>query len=334
MRWPIVLALVAASGDAAADGTVRCVDAADGVERWRGARRAHAAPAAEAAAAPDREIWTTTDAIVHLAGDTGAPRTIVATGAFVDDLAFAGDVLVFTLDRDDGQVYGFGLPERRLRWVVRPRALVDGYEAGDGSRVELLGGRLLVHAPPALLAIDPATGGVAWTTRVRALEGRWGPLRALAVGARWVVAVDGLVAALDAETGRVRWTVDAGAGGATAPVADGASVCFDRSDEAAAPFAPDEAEVARALAITVEAGVVTDLRWVRRAEVDAGARRVPLFELPDADAGLALTAGDARRVVDVAPLLDRDGEVVVEVAGAWEAARLVAGDVDLIAWGP
>ncbi|MGH7337270.1 MAG: hypothetical protein ACREI7_06820, partial [Myxococcota bacterium] len=166
-----------AQSDAAPDDFgIACFDIATGEERWRtpvtdgwpprlriaagavwarhgeagtwqrhdlatGRVRARAEPPEEGAApaAIDGGLWATTDAIVHLGDGDVAPRTIVTTGAFVDDLALAGEVLAFTLDRDDGQVYGFGLPEGRLRWVLRPRERVAGYEAGDGSRVELLG---------------------------------------------------------------------------------------------------------------------------------------------------------------------------------------------------
>ena len=309
-----------------------CVDADSGEEAWRGSvqdwPRARSAEGSSAA-----RFWTTTHSVLH--EKDGEARTVVTTGAFVDDLAVAGDVLVFTLDRDDGQVYGFGLSTGRLRWVLRPRERVPGFEAGDGSRVERLGGRLLVYAPPALLAIDPETGVPAWSTRVPALEGRWGPLRAIEDGDRWIVSVDGVVVALDAATGEVRWTVDAGAGGATSPVARDGTVCFDRRDDVAVPFERDEAEIARALEVTMEEGRVASLKWVRRAELDAGAARLPFVELPAAEDAatdrLTLSTPDTALVLDAARLVARDGTIVLEVPGAWEDARLVTAADDVIA---
>jgi len=358
------------------DFGIACVDASSGAERWRtpvtagwpprlriaagalwerhgdrgewrrrdlstGALRARAEPPPlDTAPDPAAAFWTTTDAILH--DKDGVTGTVLTTAAFVDDLAVVpgrgGPLLVFALDRDDGQVYGFGLADARLRWVLRPRDRVDGFEAGDGSRVEVLGDRLLVHAPPALMAVDPRTGAPAWTARVPALEGRWGPLRAIDLGATWIVTVDGVVIALDAGDGTVRWVHDAGAGGATAPVAGDGTVCFDRRDDAVVPYGPDEAEIARALAITVEGGRVRALRWVRRAEVARDADRRPLVELPvlAADATgprLELTTLDARHLASLAPLLAVDGTIVLEVPGAWEDARVVldAAGADAIA---
>lgn len=296
--------------------------------------RARSTPPDESAAtATASGFWTTTDAILH--DKDGAPKTVVTTGAFVDDLAVAGDILAFTLDRDDGQVYGFGLGTGRLRWVLRPRDRVHGFEAGDGSRVELLGDRLLVHAPPALLAVDPTTGVPLWTVRVPAIEGRWGPLRAIVAGDTWIISVDGVVVALDAATGEVHWTDDAGAGGATSPVSGGGTVCFDRRDEEVVPYALDEAEIARGLEVTLEAGRVVSARWVRRGELAAGAARMPFLELPPAGDGanerLELSTPDATLVVDAARLVAADGTIVVEVPGAWEDARLITAADDLIA---
>jgi outer membrane protein assembly factor BamB len=351
------------------DFGVACVEADTGAERWRSAvtegwparlrladgalwerrgdgeawlrrdlatgrvRARGAPPASDLSADPTIDgFWTTADAILH--EKDGEPKTVVTTGAFVDDLAVAGDVLAFTLDRDDGQILGFGLSTGRLRWVLRPRERVAGFEAGDGSRLELLGDKLLVHAPPALLAVDPASGVPAWSARVPALEGRWGPLRAISAGDAWIVSVDGVVVALEAETGTVLWSHDAGAGGATSPVAGGGVVCFDRRDEAVVPYALDEAEVARGLEVTVEEGRILAARWVRRSELGAGAVRVPIVELPAADgaaARLELSTPDSRLVLDAARLLAADGTVVVEVPGAWEDARLVTEADDLIA---
>jgi outer membrane protein assembly factor BamB len=302
-------AAAAAPVDAPDDFGVACVEASSGEARWRsaveagwparvridetflwedhgagwvkrdlatGSTRGHGTPP-DAVPAPETGFWTTTDAIVHdQDGETG---TVVRTGAFVDDLAIAGEVAVFSLDRDDGQIYGWDLGSARVRWQLRPRDHVPGFEAGDGSRVELLGGRLLVHAPPALMSVDPESGAVAWVARVPQLAGRWGPLRAIEAAGRWVIAVDGAVVALDPATGEVAWVADAGAGGATALVTGAGAVCFDRRDEVAEPYTPDEAEVARTFAFTVEGGELAGVRWVRRAEFPEGSFRVLMFFL-------------------------------------------------------
>jgi outer membrane protein assembly factor BamB len=299
-----------------------------------GALQARAAPPDVAAAADRRDgFWTTHDAILHDQG--GATGTVVTTGAFVDDFEVGDGLLHFTLDRDDGQIYALALATGRLRWVLRPRELVAGFEAGDGSRLERLGDRLLVHAPPALLAVEPRTGAVAWSVRVPALEGRWGPLRAVAAGGAWIVAVDGVIAALDAATGRVAWTVDAGAGGATSPVADATAVCFDRRDEVVVPYERDEAEIARALAITIDGGAPRSVRWIRRAEIPPGALRWPSIELPVVDASAAarleLATVDASLVLDAAPLVAEDRTIYVEVPGAWDRAAVVARGVTEVA---
>lgn len=258
-------------------------------------------------------FWTTTDSILH--EKDGEIRTVVTTGAFVDDLAVDDRMLFFTLDHDDGQVYGFTLATGRLRWVLRPRQRVAGFETGDGSRIELLGDRLLVYAPPALIAVDPETGVPAWSVRVPALEGRWGTLKATAEGDTWTVSIDGVVVVLDGETGAVRSTRDDGAVGER--------------------FAPDEAEIAKGLEVTIEEGRVVAMRWVRRSEVGAAVTRLPFVELPQAEDGdiarLALSTPDARLVVDAARLVALDGTVVVEVPGPWEDAHLVTDDDDLIA---
>jgi hypothetical protein len=257
-------------------------------------------------------FWTTTDSILH--EKDGEIRTVVTTGAFVDDVAHTDRMLFFTLDHDDGQVYGFTLATGRLRWVLRPRERVAGFEAGDGSRIELLGDQLLVYAPPALMAVDPETGVPAWSVRVPALEGRWGTLRATAEDDTWTVSVDDVVVALDPETGAVRWTRDRAVG---------------------EPFEPDEAEIARGLEVTIEQGRAVAMRWVRRSEVGAGVTRLPFVELPRAEDGdtarLALSTPDATLVVDAARLVGLDGTVVVEVPGAWEDAHLVTDHDDLIA---
>jgi hypothetical protein len=287
-----------------------------------------APPDAPAVAVSD--FWATTDAIVH--DKDGEPGVVVETSAFVDDLAVAGEMAAFTLDRDDGQVYGFDLGSARLRWVLRPRERVPGFEAGDGSRVEILGARLLVYAPPGLMSVDPASGAIAWIARVPALVGRWGPLRAVEiVGAertQWVVSVDGAVVALDAATGDVDWSVEAGAGGATSLLRGGASVCFDWRDQAVEPYRLDEAEVARDLAVVIAGGVVSEARWVKRADVPADAERVPLLELPRADGAPALRLElggiDALVTRDASRLLTGvDRTVYVEVPGAWETAALI-----------
>jgi outer membrane protein assembly factor BamB len=275
---------------------------------------------------PDHGFWTTTEAILH--DRDGQTHTVITTGAFVDDLDVAAGRLTFTLDRDDGQVYALSLSTGKLAWVVRPRELVAGYEAGDGSRVERIGDRMLIHAPPALIAVDARTGGVAWSVRVPALEGRWGALRVVADDDAWIVAVDGVVVALDPETGEVRWTREAGAGGATAPVIGGGLVCFDHRDEAVVPYQPDEAEVARAVAIEIVDGAPRAARWIGRAEVPAGAPRWPLLELaPDGAAAsrLELATVDAALAVDLAPLVGEDRTVYVEVPGVWESAQVVGG---------
>jgi hypothetical protein len=366
LAFVVVLGALTPSATAAPDETpddfgIRCVDASTGTQAWQstveegwparlrvdgkslwedhgggwkrrdlasGAVRGTGAPPDAAAAAP-QEFWTTTDAILH--DKDGKTGTIVQTAAFVDDIAVAGSVLTFTLDRDDGQVYGFDLDTGKLRWLLRPRERVDGFEAGDGSRVELLGDRLLVFAPPALLSVDPASGAVAWIARVPQLAGRWGKLRAIVDGDRWVVSVDGAVVSIDPETGTVAWTSDAGDGGATALVAGGGATCFDRRDEAVDPFDRDEAEIARDVEITIAGGAVTGARWVHRADVPAGADRVPLLEVP-ADPGgqlalrLELATPDATLTRDLSKLATGgDRTVYVEVPGAWETAALVDG---------
>jgi hypothetical protein len=257
-------------------------------------------------------FWTTTDSILH--DKDGETRTVVTTGAFVDDIAVTDRMLFFTLDHDDGQVYGFTLATGRLRWVLRPRERVTDFEAGDGSRIELLDDKLLVYAPPALIAVDPATGVPAWSARVPALEGRWGTLRATSDGETWTVTIDGVVVALDAATGAVQRTHDGGVG---------------------VPYEPDEAEIAKGLEVRIEQGRVVAVRWVRRSELGAGALRLPFVELPVAEDGdlarLELSTPDARLVVDAARVVARDGTIVVEVPGAWEDARLVTDQDDLIA---
>jgi hypothetical protein len=204
---------------------------------------------------------------------------------------------------------------------------VPGFEAGDGSRVELLGDRLLVHAPPALLSVDPASGAIAWIARVPALAGRWGPLRAIEVDGRWIVSVEGAVVALDAATGEVAWVSEAGAGGGTALVAGGGLVCLDRRDEGVEPYALDEAEVARDLALDIVDGEVIAARWVLRAEVPAAADRTPLIELgapADGAPRLELATPDALLVRDASRLVSGgDRTVYLEVAGAWETAALI-----------
>ena len=257
-------------------------------------------------------FWTTTDAILH--DKAGETRTVVTTGAFIDDIAITDRMIFFTLDHDDGQVYGFTLATGRLRWVLRPRARITDFEAGDGSRIELLDDKLLVYAPPALIAVDPATGVPAWSARLPALEGRWGTLRAASDGETWTVTIDGVVVTLDRATGAVVSTHDGGVG---------------------VPFEPDEAEIAKGLEVTIEEGRAVAARWVRRSELGPGVLRVPFVELPRAEDGdtarLTVTTPDASLTVDAARVLAADGTIVVEVPGAWEDARLVTDTDDVIA---
>ncbi len=352
MRGLLILLIVTRAVAAGADAGsgVTCVDAATGSARWRtptakgftrlrgdgdtlwtarpgeawerrdlatGRVLAAGAPPAAAEAVSD-DLWTTTDAIFEAV--EGEARAVVTTGAFVDDLAVIGDVLAFALDKDDGEVHGWDRAIGARAWTLRPRELLPEVEIGDGSRVEAIGDRLLVYAPPAVIAVDPADGTALWATAVPALQGRWGGLRATADGDRWIVSVDGVVVALDAATGVLRWTVDAGAGAASSLVVGASVACFDRRAEEALPFTRDEAEVARSLEVTVSGGAITSLRWVRRAD----ARGTSIIELPLATAGVALTltAGDAEIRRDVTALRAEDGVHVVDVPGAWEDARV------------
>lgn len=349
----VVVGARAAPAVADAGTGVTCVDAGTGAERWRTPTAAGrirlrgdgdtvwegrpgeawrrrdlltgqvlAAGAPGDAPADTDDLWTTTDAILETRD--GVADAIVTTGAFVDDLAVVGDVLAFALDKDDGAIRGWDRAAGALAWTLRPREVVPGAEIGDGSRVEVLGERLLVYAPPAIMAVDPATGVPAWITPVTALAGHWGGLRAAAVADTWIAAIDGVVVALDADTGTTRWTIDAGAGAATALVIGDDTACFDRRAAEALPFAPDEAEVARSVAITVAHGAITAMRWVSAADVPAGARRRSAIELPLATTGATLTLaiGDTSTRRDVTSLRAEDGTVYLDVAGAWEDARV------------
>jgi hypothetical protein len=103
------------------------------------------------------------------------------------------------------------------------------------------------------------------------------------------------------------------------------------------PYTPEEAEVARALELTVEKGRVKRLRWIVRAQIAADATRRPLLELgaaPEKGARLELSTTDAVHVADAAPLLATDGTIVVEVPGAWESARLLTRDEAVTARDP
>lgn len=347
----VIVGLAAPAGAEDAGTGVTCVDAASGAARWRTAaaagrvqlrgdgdtvweRRAGeawrrhdlvtgrvlAAGAPDDAPAAADGLWTTTDAILET--HDGAARTVVTTGAFVDDHAVVGDVLAFALDKDDGAIHGWGRAAGMLAWTLRPRDVLTAPEIGDGSRVEALGDRLLVYAPPALLAVMPATGEVAWIAEVPALAGHWGSLRAAAIGDHWIASIDGVVVALDAATGQVAWTIDAGAGAATSLVTAADTACFDRRADEVVPFARDEAEIARTLEVTVSGGAVTALRWVARA--DARGPRRSAIELPVAEAGVALTLslGDVTVRRDVSSLRTTDGVAYLDVPGAWEDARL------------
>lgn len=198
-RTPLAAAVAgddgrAVASDAAQGDATRAISlpAPRRLESWtsRGQNAQNRLPHAVLSAAP-AELW------VADIGQGNTRRNRIATDPV------AGNGLVYTIDAA-GQLQATTLATGAPAWVT---SLVPGFDRGgdaSGGGLALDGGQLFATTPYGeLLAVDAATGAVAWRQRLGTVLGA----PTVSGGMVYVVGRNSEAWAIDAANGRLRWRI-------------------------------------------------------------------------------------------------------------------------------